>query len=114
MEYTGTDQPCVEGQFGKEDDTLDKYYNEGETIHYFIEEKRPEEEIDSPKIKNNDELNQRMINAVEHLFPFTQNSKGKTMKCPNWAKALLFRYNTLEDVERIIKFFNKGGECEKE
>ena len=52
-----------------------------------------------------DELDREMEEAVHQEFPFT-SSNQEIYRCPNWAKALLYQYNTLENVHDIIKLFN--------
>lgn len=88
-------------------------YSEGQTIHYYIEEKSLKESIKEITVQP-DKLDDRVIRAVENLFPFTRSSAKKTLTCPNWAKSLLYKFNTLEEVEKMIKYFNMGGESRKE
>ena len=35
------------------------------------------------------------------------------MTVPNWAKAILHKWYTLEEPEKIIKYFNMGGEAQR-
>ena len=52
-----------------------------------------------------DVLDKEIEEAVHQEFPFSA-SKYDIYRCPNWAKALLYQYNTLENVHDVIKLFN--------
>ena len=52
--------------------------------------------------------------AVEEVFPFTRPSENGNYVCPKWVKSLLFKSNTISDVQKVIRFFNMGGETQLE
>ena len=87
-------------------------YSEGQIIHYYIQEKQPDSKFN--EIAYPDKLDKRIEVAVAKQFPFSKNSKGRTMQCPNWTRSLLYKYNILYEVEKMIKYFNMGGEAIKE
>ena len=52
-----------------------------------------------------DVLDKDLEEAVHMEFPFSASTHD-IYKCPNWTKALLYQYNTLEHVHEAIKLFN--------
>lgn len=55
--------------------------------------------------QDEDNLESKIKNAVEEVFPFSASSVA-IYRCPNWAKALLYQYYTLNSVHEIIKLYN--------
>ena len=100
-------------QFGNAQDTLGRLYKDGAEIRYYIEE-RPIDTTFSESKCYPDEISKVQQEAVERLFPFTKNSSNKTLTCPNWAKALMYKIHILQEVEKMVKHFNMGGEAVRE
>ena len=55
------------------------------------------------KIVYGDAITKETEERVAKMFPF---SKGE----PHWAISLLLESNNIDDVEKVIQFYNAGGE----
>lgn len=49
-----------------------------------------------------------MTKAVHKWFPFSSAPDDSDLRCPKWAKALLYQYYTLKDVKQMIMLYNLG------
>jgi hypothetical protein len=71
---------------------------------------QPKQKLAGEITLSKDEIDPKVLLAVHEYFPFSRSAEDSFFHCPNWAKMLLYRYFTLNNVKDIIKHFNRGSD----